>query len=150
MREIRFYRASGEYGWLSNLYPASLWFEGREYPCSEYAYQVGKPNKPEIADWLLTAPTPSLCAQAAHALLPWQVAPNWSEAKVPRMRAVLRAKFDQNPELALRLAETGDAVLIEDSKSDAFWGVGRKGAGKNMLGKLLEQLRAEIINGRRG
>ncbi len=144
MSEIRFYRASGEYGYLSNLWPSPITFEGREFRCSEYAYQFGKPNKPGIAEWLIAAPTPSLCAQAAHALFGWQIRSDWAVVKVDRMRFVLLAKFEQNIELGVRLLATGDAELIEESTMDAYWGIGKKGTGKNMLGKLLMEIRAEL------
>jgi hypothetical protein len=39
---------------------------------------------------------------------------------------------------------TGDAALIETSSIDAFWGIGKKGIGKNMLGKLLMEVRDEL------
>lgn len=141
---ISFYRASGAFGYLSNLWPAPLTFEGVAYPDSERAYQAGKPVKPEVAAWLAAAPTASLCAQAAHALLPWQVRPDWNAAKVGRMRDVLRAKFAQHPDLAAKLLATGGAALVEESKSDAFWGTGKKGTGKNMLGVLLMEVRDEL------
>jgi ribA/ribD-fused uncharacterized protein len=139
---IRFYRACGPWGFLSNLYPCEVRFEGRTFQSAEHAYQFGKPRDRAVAEWLLAAPSASLCAQTAHALLPRQVRENWSEMKVPRMRAVLLAKFDQNPKLADRLRATGAAQLIEESRTDAFWGVGRKGVGKNMLGTLLMETRA--------
>lgn len=140
MSEIRFYRASGPYGFLSNLYPELVIFEGRGFTCAEYAYQFGKPAKPEVAAWLMAAPTPSLCAQAAHALFMWQVRSDWADIKVDRMRRVLAAKFTIG-DLDERLLATGDAQLIEESTMDAFWGVGKKGNGKNMLGVLLMELR---------
>lgn len=148
LAEIRFYRATGEHGFLSNLYPGHLIFEGKRFECAEYAYQFGKPADPKIAEWLMTAPTPSLCAQVAHSLFPWQVRPDWSQIKVDRMRAVLRAKFRFRPVMIEMLLATGDAVLIEDSKTDAFWGVGKKGSGRNMLGELLMQVRQELRGGR--
>ena len=63
--------------------------------------------------------------------------------KVERMRMVLRKKFDVHDrrELWQKLQDTGDAVLIEDSKTDAFWGIGKRGTGKNMLGNLLMERR---------
>jgi predicted NAD-dependent protein-ADP-ribosyltransferase YbiA (DUF1768 family) len=35
-------------------------------------------------------------------------------------------------------------ALIEDSKIDAFWGIGSRGKGENMLGVLLMELRSEL------
>lgn len=142
--EIEFYRSVGEYGFLSNLYKREMIFSGTIFRSSEDAYQFGKPKKKEVARWLVTAPTPHLCAIAAHSLLPWDVRPNWNDVKVERMKIVLRAKFTQHPDLKEKLLATGDAKLIEKSKTDAFWGTGKKGTGKNMLGVLLMDLREEL------
>lgn len=142
--EIRFYRTTSAHGYLSNLFTSPVVFEGREFSCAEKAYQYGKPSDPLVADWLVQAPTPSLCAIAAHALLPWHVRPDWNAIKVDRMRGVLEAKFTQNHELWRKLVATGNALLVEDSKTDAFWGVGKKGTGRNMLGCLLMKLRDQF------
>jgi ribA/ribD-fused uncharacterized protein len=56
----------------------------------------------------------------------------------------LRAKFNQSLELKNRLLETGNALLIEDSLYDYYWGVGRNKTGKNRLGALLMQVREEL------
>lgn len=141
LEEIRFYRATGEHGYLSNLYPCEIQMGGRAFATSEHAYQFGKPSEPAVAEWLMAAPSPSLCAQAAHALFPWQVKPDWNKAKVQRMKVVLIAKFTQHPELRARLLATGGARLIEESKMDNFWGMGKSGNGQNMLGVLLMELR---------
>jgi ribA/ribD-fused uncharacterized protein len=143
--EIRFYRASGKYGFLSNLYKAPIMFQFINFSCSEAAYQFGKPKDYAVASWLVNAPKPHLCAAAAHALLAFDIKPEWNQIKVDRMKNVLIAKFEQNPDLMKKLFETGNATLIEDSKTDAFWGVGKKGNGKNMLGVLLMDVRAELF-----
>jgi ribA/ribD-fused uncharacterized protein len=143
-KEIRFYRANGPYGFLSNLYRAPVVFEARRFDHSEAAYQYGKPAKESVANWIVSAPEPSLCAMVAHGLLAFQVNKSWGEIKVQRMRDVLRAKFTQNHELRRMLLATGDAKLVEESNTDAFWGIGKKGDGKNMLGVLLMELRKAL------
>lgn len=145
--EIRFYRASGEYGYLSNLYKRGIVFEGRYFDCAEKAYQYGKPKDRNVADWMINAPKPHLVAVLAHALLAFDIREDWNEIKVGRMRDVLREKFQQAPDLREKLIATKDAVLIEESKSDAFWGLGKKGNGQNMLGILLMEVRIELIRG---
>lgn len=145
--EIRFYKAAGAYGFLSNLSPAPIRFEGKTFRSSEDAYQYGKPRDRAVAEWLISAPKPHLTALAAHALLRYDVRPDWNAMKVQRMREVLRAKFTQHADLAQKLIETGSADLIEDSKTDAFWGVGKRGNGKNMLGALLMELRRQLRKG---
>jgi ribA/ribD-fused uncharacterized protein len=138
---IKFYRASGQYGFLSNLYKVQLEFEGRLFPTSEHAYQYGKFKEKVVAEWAMQSPKPHLLAILAHGLFAWDIVKNWSTLKLERMKNVVRAKFNQHPELANKLLETGDAILIENSKTDSYWGIGRKGNGKNMLGKILMETR---------
>lgn len=145
--EIRFYRAAGEYGWMSNLFKLGLIFEGKTFSCREAAYQYGKPIDSATADWIVAAPKPHLMAIAAHGLFVFDVKTDWNDLKVPRMRAALLAFFRQHNDMRNRLLATGDAALIEESKSDAFWGLGKKGNGKNMLGVLLMEVRSLLRAG---
>lgn len=143
--EIRFYRASEKpYGAFSNLYRCQIEFEGETFATSEHAYQAGKARKKAVRDWLMNAPSPSLLAMAAHGLYYWDVAPGWSTSKFDRMRGVLRAKFDQHPDLKALLLSTGSARLVEaatvDNEVNRLWGE-VNGVGKNMLGTLLMELR---------
>lgn len=143
MGEIRFYRATGENGFLSNLYKRQVSFENRIFDHAEAAYQFGKPKDPAVAEWIVSAPKPHLCAAAAHALLAFDIRPDWQHIKVMRMKEVLRAKFTQHPDLMEKLRETWPSPLIEESNTDPFWGIGKKGNGQNMLGKLLMEVRDE-------
>ncbi|MHB8620977.1 MAG: NADAR family protein [Chloroflexota bacterium] len=146
--EIRFYRATGAHGFLSNLYRATVEFEGRVFSCAEAAYQYGKPRDIAVAEWIVSAPKPHLMAMAAHGLFAFDVKSDWNTTRVDRMRRVLIAKFDQHDDLAQSLIATGVARLYEDSHTDPFWGTGRSGKGKNMLGHLLAECR-DVINARR-
>lgn len=148
MDEIRFYRASEKpFGAFSNLFRRDLVFEGEVFPTSEHAYQAGKARKPAVRKWLMEAPSPSLLAMAAHGLYYWDVAPGWSTTKFDRMRAVLLAKFTQHPDLHELLLSTGDARLVEtatvDNEVNRLWGE-VNGVGRNMLGVLLMELRADL------
>ena len=61
------------------------------------------------------------------------------------MKDILYAKFDQNDDLKAILLATGDRELREHTPRDKFWGDGgKKGNGKNMLGKLLMSVREEL------
>ena len=140
---IKFYRADRKYGFLSCLYKKPIIFEDREFPASEYAYQFGKFRDEEVREWAMKCPKPHLLCILAHGLFSWDIVGNWSKIKVNRMYNVLKAKFS-DVELREKLLETGNSILIEDSKTDPFWGVGKKGNGKNMLGKLLMKVRREL------
>jgi predicted NAD-dependent protein-ADP-ribosyltransferase YbiA (DUF1768 family) len=57
------------------------------------------------------------------------------------MARLLRLKFAQHPDLAARLAATGDAII------QASWAVGTDfwdAHGQNWAGRLLELIRAEL------
>jgi ribA/ribD-fused uncharacterized protein len=146
--EIRFYRASEKpYGVFSNLYRRAIIFEGEEFATSEHAYQAGKARKPAVREWLMSAPSPALLAMAAHGLYVWDVSPDWSKIKFDRMKNVLLAKFTQHADLNELLLSTGNARLVEsatvDNAVNRLWGE-VNGAGKNMLGKLLMEVRDEL------
>jgi ribA/ribD-fused uncharacterized protein len=145
---IRFYRANEQpYGGFSNLYRRPIDFEGETYPTAEHAYQAGKARKPEVRRWLLSAPSPALLAMAAHGLYYWDITPGWSTKKFDRMKCILCAKFTQHADLRELLIATGSARLVEaatvDNAVNRLWGE-VAGVGKNMLGQLLMEVRAEL------
>jgi ribA/ribD-fused uncharacterized protein len=154
--EIRFYRSNEKpYGVFSNLYRRPMAFAGRTFASAEHAYQYGKPRKPEVRDWLMAAPSPSLLAMAAHGLNSWDVAPGWSAGRYARMAAVVEAKFRQHPDLAEVLVGTGTARLVEsasvDNEVNRRWGCVLKGGewvGQNWLGEILAGVRARLMKER--
>jgi ribA/ribD-fused uncharacterized protein len=148
--EISFYRANEKpYGAFSNLYRRAIIFEGREYPTAEHAYQAGKACKESVREWILSAPSPSLVAMAAHGLYTWDIVPGWSRTKFDRMREVLTAKFTQHEDLKELLISTGNARLVEAARTDnavnRTWGE-VNGKGQNMLGVLLMEVR-DVLRG---
>jgi ribA/ribD-fused uncharacterized protein len=72
------------------------------------------------------------------------------------MREGLRMKFTQNPYLGELLKSTDGYGLVECNPHDHFWGAGvsannpkivnRGWPGKNVMGKLLEELREELLH----
>lgn len=146
--DISFYRANEKpYGAFSNLFRRAIVFEGREYPTAEHAYQAGKARKEIVREWILSAPSPSLVAMAAHGLYTWDISPEWSRIKFDRMREVLRTKFTQHEDLKALLLSTGEARLVEAARTDNLvnrtWGE-VNGKGLNMLGVLLMEVRDDI------
>lgn len=69
--------------------------------------------------------------------------------KVRVMRYVVRKKFSQNDVVKDVLLRTNNDILIEDTQiatsyDDPFWGNGWSGVGENWLGRILEEIRAEL------
>lgn len=148
MTEIKFYRANEKpYGVFSNLFRRPIAFEDTTFATAEHAYQAGKARRPEVRAWLMAAPSPALLAMAAHGLYQWDIAPSWSRIKFDRMRAVLCAKFTQHEDLRETLLSTGSDRLVEsatvDNAVNRLWGE-VNGAGKNMLGVMLMELRTQL------
>ena len=70
--------------------------------------------------------------------------PDWEDVKINEMRNIVRAKFSQNPELAEKLIQTGDAHLEEGNTwGDRTWGT-VNGSGQNLLGKILMEIRETL------
>lgn len=130
----------GEYRFLSNFWPASVVFEGVTYPSVEHAYVASK-----TLDVIARRDIPNMAAGAAKRYgRKLRIRSDWTEVRVSLMRDFVRQKFAA-PLLAAQLIATAPAELIEGNTwGDTFWGVcGSK--GENNLGKILMQVRDQLI-----
>jgi ribA/ribD-fused uncharacterized protein len=127
---------------LSNFYPAKLKIWNMKFGCAEAAFQAAKfLHKPDVA-----ARFTHLDGEEAWKLaqkMSYQQRGDWYQVREGIMADVVRAKFQQYPDLKELLLATGDAYLVEHTSRDAFWADGGDGKGKNRLGYLLMQVRAE-------
>lgn len=127
----------GDYFFLSNYYECPVYFMGHDYKSSEAAYQAQK--CPERAKEFVDL-GPDEAKKLGKTV---EIRSDWDSVKNTIMLVILRQKFFQNDELFEKLVATGDAELIEGNWwKDTYWGV-YEGTGKNMLGKLLMQVRRE-------
>ncbi|TVU30101.1 hypothetical protein EJB05_21708, partial [Eragrostis curvula] len=76
---------------------------------------------------------------------PELVRKDWESTKIDVMYKAIKCKFSTYPHLTKMLLSTAGSVLVEASPHDLFWGGGREGEGLNYLGRLLMQLRSEIL-----
>lgn len=140
--EILFYSRDTLFGWLSNFHRSEQVVDDLIYPTNEHYYQSQKAKDEETSRWISCSPIPFLAMKAGRSLRRGKsLRKDWNEqTMIKTMLKGLRAKFNQNADLKEKLLGTGDALLHENSPSDLFWGV----KGKDMLGKLLMQVRQEI------
>ena len=68
----------------------------------------------------------------------------WNQIRLDVMYKITMAKFLQHSDLKEILLNTGDSHLIENAPWDSYWGIGKDGNGKNMLGKTLMKVRRDI------
>ncbi len=140
---IDFYSVGHEFGEFSNfaLFPIRL--KKRTWPTSEHYFQAMKFKDRAIQERVRKQKTPMLAARMGRdRKLPLRR--DWESAKVNVMREALEAKFTQHEDLRALLLSTGDAKLVEHTENDSYWGDGGDGSGKNMLGRLLMELRARL------
>ena len=142
---VYFYSARDEpFGCFSNFSAHGFMLDGVYWPTSEHYFQAQKFAGTEHEETVRNANTPSMAAKLGRSRsLPLRG--DWETVKDDVMRAALRAKFDQYPKLKALLLSTGDAELIEHTRNDSYWADGGDGTGKNRLGYLLMELRAELI-----
>lgn len=127
---------------LSNFYPSRIKIWNMNFYNADAAYQAGKfLDKPEIAV-RFTHLNGQETTQVSKKLN-YQRRGDWYQVREKIMLEVLRAKFDQNPELTELLLATGDAYLVLHSNQDVLWTDSLDGSGKNRLGQFLMQIRAE-------
>lgn len=79
------------------------------------------------------------------------VRPDWNQVRVRVMRWCLRIKLLQHPgTFGQVLMSTGSLPIVERSRRDSFWGAEPRGdvlTGCNVLGRLLMELRKEVLDG---
>lgn len=134
---------SDKYSWLSNFQVASIEFEGAIYPSVENAYQAAKlSNREERGTF-----TWCTAGQAKRRGRKIQIRDDWESIKVDIMLDLVRKKF-KIPRFRQMLLNTGDSDIYElNTWGDVEWGVIYVDGilvGKNLLGKILMQVREEI------
>ncbi len=141
----------GEYYFLSNFYEVPVAYKGVTYLNNEAAFQAQKTisayqrSKGEIPLLSEEIRFSNLNASEAKKLgKRVSLRKDWEEVKVSLMQEIVDAKFDQHPDLAEKLLETGDEHLEEGNTwGDKIWGT-VKGQGKNLLGQILMNTRERL------
>lgn len=130
----------GEHRWLSNFWPADVRLDGVLYPSVENAYQAAKFHPTGRTPF--TACTPGQAKRLGRSLF---VRSDWEQMKVAVMRGLIHQKFASGSTLAAKLMLTAPGKIVEGNAwGDTFWGVCR-GRGQNVLGELLMQRRALLL-----
>lgn len=140
---IKFYKSEPPYGYLNNfdLNPINIY--NHTWRTVEHAYQAQKCLDTDEYLEILNADTPRIARNLGQKV---KIRSDWDKIKYDIMFECVLAKFTQHKELQDLLLSTDDEEIIEDSPIDYYWGCGKDGSGKNMLGKILMQVRTIIRN----
>ncbi|MDY3556307.1 NADAR family protein [Gemmata sp. JC717] len=140
---INFYSTTGEYGCFSNFSRHPVFVRGKRWPTSEHFFQAMKFEGTEHEEQVRLAKRPMDAANMGRDRKR-PLRRDWERVKERIMLDALRAKFTQHEELKAVLLGTGNAILVEQTANDSYWGDGGDGSGKNRLGHLLMRLREEL------
>ncbi|MFE1900760.1 NADAR family protein [Streptomyces yangpuensis] len=131
---------------LRNDYPAPITVGDVACPSVAHAYWARSVAEPEARTAVLAAESGAKARTVAAA------APRregWDRVRTAVMAGLLRAKYEQHPDLAAILLATGDATVLYDDADSDFWG-DNGGRGRNWTGRLLELVRSELQAGPAG
>lgn len=145
---ICFFEPWDPYGWITALSAHPVEIDGEVWTTAEHYYQAQKfVGQEEAMAAVKTAPD-GKGALAASRVYKAKMRADWTDArKVEVMRRAFEAKFLQHADLAKDLLETGDALLVERTDHDDFWGDGPQGTGENWIGRLAMEMRERLRAG---
>jgi predicted NAD-dependent protein-ADP-ribosyltransferase YbiA (DUF1768 family) len=157
MADISFTKVDLPYGWLGNMAPYPVKFNGQMFRTTEALFQALRFDSIEIRELIRLEPSPMSAKMKAKKYKDLFVVNPMSEQDVENMKFCLRLKFE-NPELKIKLLKTGEHKIYEDIGTrrgirHEFWGAYRKAnengqfewIGQNKMGNLLMEIRSELM-----
>lgn len=148
-KEIRFCQPVGEYYFLSPLsaHPIKMTVDGQEYvfPTVEHYYQAMKFYASDERFGIIIGLKNPDDARLLTKTTEYKInrRKDFDKIKFDIMEKALRAKFEQNIDVAELLKSTGDAILIKSCPICYKCGFG-EGSCMNRIGNALMQIRAKI------
>ena len=146
MDVVNFYSVGDEFGEFSNFAAYPITLDGERWPTSEHYFQAQKFTDKAYRQKVRKANSPMLAARLGRDHKQ-KLRDDWESAKVGIMRVAVTAKFTQHEDLRQLLLSTRDAKLVEHTENDNYWADGGDGSGKNMLGRILMQVRDALAGG---
>ena len=155
---IGFFHENERYGCFSNWYPASFEYAGKHFVNSEQFMMFHKVlmfGQYDLAYQIMSTEDPAECKKIGRQKFPEFNSNQWELLCYTIVKRGVKAKFVQNEELLEILLGTGSELLAECSPYDKKWGIGidindpdrydiSKWKGKNLLGKVLMEIRDEL------
>jgi ribA/ribD-fused uncharacterized protein len=143
LRVIKFYHVEEEYGCFSNFAWYPIKPKGKIWLTSEHYFQAQKFAGSKHEEAIRLTESPKAAAKMGRDRRK-SLRSDWEVVKDDIMREAVFAKFTQHAELREVLLSTGEAILVEHTASDCYWGDCGNGQGKNMLGRILMEVRDRL------
>jgi ribA/ribD-fused uncharacterized protein len=154
MKSIWFSKVAEEYGWMGNMAPYPIQYEGKIWRTSEALFQSMRYEDDSIKEIIRLEKSPMAAKMKAKKYRDKMLVVPMSDEDVENMRICVRAKFEQKIKLKSALIATGDSPIYENignrnGERHKFWGAKKlsenEGDGFNMMGQILMDLRVEFM-----
>lgn len=159
-QEILIRKVADPGGWMSNMSPHSIIYEGREWWHAEALFQALRLKDEVAREEIREHRSPMKAKLIAKRFRELQVVEPMSRQDIENMRLCIELKLKRHAPLRRMLLATGDSRIIEDCSSrgrrgtNLFWGAVRvppeaagevwKWEGHNVLGRLWMEFRAQL------
>lgn len=143
---IYFYSTRSEYGSFSNFSHHGFELDGEHWLTTEHYFQAQKFPETEHCEQIRQAKTPKDAAKMGRERSR-PLRQDWEKVKDDIMRKAVLCKFETHADIREILLATGDEEIVENAPGDYYWGCGKDGSGKNMLGQILMEVREILRKG---
>ncbi len=140
---IYFYDISSEYGCFSNFSRHGFILDDLYWITSEHYFQAQKFLLTNHLEEIRNCNTPREAAKMGRERSR-PLRPDWEQVKDDIMRSCVHCKFATHTDIREILIATGEQLIVENAPKDDYWGCGADGSGKNMLGKILMEVRDKL------
>ena len=140
-------------GWLSNMSPHPIFYEGKRWRTCEALFQALRLEDEDAREVIRAESSPMAAKMVAKRFREIQVVEPMSEADLANMKLCISLKLEQHELLRRKLFHTGNAKIIEDCSSrgprgsNLFWGAMRVPEGwqgENWLGRIWGEMRSKV------
>ena len=155
MAIISFSKVALPYGWLGNMAPYPIIYEGKRWRTIEALFQSLRFTDENIIEAIRNEKSPMGAKMKAKSFKSSYSISPLSQQDIENMKLCLQLKFSQHSDLRNKLLKTGEHTIIEDIGSrrvarHEFWGAYKneknEWVGNNLMGKLLMELRASYTS----
>ena len=144
-------------GWMGNMAPYPITYNGQVWLTSEALFQSMRFNDPLIKGIIRSEKSPMAAKMKAKSHRANYIIAPMSPEDIANMEACVLLKFQQHPKIARLLMATGNHFIYEDATgrnkpNDLFWGAHRDPKnpiipinGQNMMGEILMNVRGILL-----
>ena len=151
---ISFTKVNLPYGWLGNMSPYKIKYDGKEWLTVEALFQALRYSDVEIQEIIRKEKSPMAAKMKSKSFKDKRIVIDMGDKDVENMKMCVRLKIEQNEEIKRKLLITKEFEIIVDIGSRGgvnhfFWGakkINGEWVGNNMMGKIWMELREELRN----